>query len=161
MKAIAIPKTTPQRYISFQHALNLRLPGEYTGDWHPISAFFDENETRTAPIAGKGGTVDTTPSLGDRGIRDMSSILATQDILPVSGPVYVANHYRAIADIAMLELHDGIIPTIANSKTINQWLDTEEQIQQLVTEYLLPLRTQLNAAHQQVFDKWIATVQFD
>lgn len=162
MQAIAIPKTSPRRYISFQHALNLRAEGEYTGDWHPMSAFFDEGEQhRSAPIAGEGGTVDTTPSLGERGIRDMANILAAQDILPASGPVYVANHYRAIADLAMLELRDGVVPTVANSSTINQWLDTEEQVHHLITEYLVPLRSQLNDVAYHTYEQWMQTVQYE
>ncbi|PZD70280.1 hypothetical protein C1752_14785 [Acaryochloris thomasi RCC1774] len=164
MHPIAIPQTSPDRYISFKHALNLRLPDEDTGEWHFLSAFFDEGEftsSRSAPVAGAGGLVDTTPSLSDRGVREMSSILAAQEILPDDGPVYVANHYRAIADLSMLELKDCKVPTIANNRAINAWLDTEEQVNQLVTEYLIPLRSQLKKTNRQVFDQWIATVRYE
>jgi hypothetical protein len=164
MYPIKIPPTTPAQYISFKHALNLRCPGEDTGEWHFLSAFFYEENTsshRSAPIAGSDGLVDTTPTLGDKGIREMSAVLAAKQIQPFNGPVYVANHYRAIADLAMLQLTEGKAPTIANARAINQWLDTEEQVGQLVSDYLKPLRSQLDKASQKVFDEWIATIQYN
>lgn len=163
MRAIAIPETSPERYVSFQHALNLRFPDEDTGDWHFETAFFDEEgaERRTAPLAGRDGLIDTMPALGDMGVREMTAVLKRQRIINSDAPVWVANHYRAIADLAMLHLAKGKSPTIANVRAINAWLDTEEQIATLVEYYLKPLRSQLDAASQPVFDTWIATVHFE
>jgi hypothetical protein len=162
MYAIEIPLTSPQCYISFKHALNLRFPQEDTGEWHFLTAFFDDHEkSRSAPLAGAGEGVDTTPSLGDLGIREMSQILKAQQIMFTDTPVYVANHYRAIADLAMLQLLKGQMPTIATARAINQWLDTEEQINHLVNDYLMPLRSQLDKATKNIFDKWIVTVRYE
>lgn len=164
MQPISIPATTPIQYISFKHALNLRCPGEDTGEWHFLSAFFNDDDfitPRSAPIAGKDGLVDTTPSLGDKGIREMSAVLESSQVQPANGPVYVANHYRAITDLVMLQLKEGNTPTIANVRAINQWLDTEEQISHLVSDYLKPLGSQLDKPHQEIFDEWIVTVQYD
>jgi hypothetical protein len=62
MHAIEIPPTSPQCYISFKHALNLRFPQEDTGEWHFLTAFFDEKDkNRSAPLAGKGKSVNTIP----------------------------------------------------------------------------------------------------
>jgi len=58
MIPIEIPPTTPLSYVSFNRALNLRLPDEETGDWHFYSAFFcepDEMPTEKASLAGPGG----------------------------------------------------------------------------------------------------------
>jgi hypothetical protein len=102
MYAIEIPPTSPQCYISFKHALNLRFPQEDTGEWHFLTAFFDDTEkNRSAPLAGQGKSVNTIPSLGNLGIREMSQVLKAQQIVSDNVPVYVANHYREIADLAM------------------------------------------------------------
>lgn len=163
MHAIDIPKTSPERYISFKHALNLRAPEEDTGEWHFLTAFFDEDgaEQRTAPLAGQDGLVDTRPSLGEVGVRDMAGVLKRQGVTELTGPVYVANHYRAVADLAMLELSRGQTPTIANARAINAWFDMEDQISTLVESYLKPLRLQLNEVSQNVFEAWIATIHFE
>ena len=79
--SLRIPVTTPTRYVSFQAALNLRLPGEETGDWHYCSSFFTYAEyPHTIRLAGPSGRADTTSSLGSRGVRDMAHILANEVI---------------------------------------------------------------------------------
>jgi hypothetical protein len=162
MYAIEIPPTSLQCYISFKHALNLRFPQEDTGEWHFLTAFFDDKkESRSAPLAGKDKSVNTIPSLGDLGIREMSRILKAQQITSANVPVYVANHYRAIADLAMSQLLKGQMPTIATTQAINQWLDTEDQIKQLIINYLMPLRSQLDKATENIFDQWIRTVRYE
>jgi hypothetical protein len=162
MHAIEIPPTSLQCYISFKHALNLRFPQEDTGEWHFLTAFFDDKkENRSAPLAGLGKSVNTIPSLGDLGIREMSQVIKAQQITFSNAPVYVANHYRAIADLAMSQLLQGQMPSIATAQSINQWLDTEEQINQLVNNYLMPLRSQLNEDTKNIFDQWIITVRYE
>ena len=81
--------TTPTRYLSYLAALNLRLPGEDTGDWHgdiPFVASVDY--PRTLRPAGPGGWSDTTPSLGSKGVRDMAHLLEGKYIPPGCGPVW-------------------------------------------------------------------------
>jgi len=161
LRPIEIPPTTPESYVSFNRALNLRLPEEDTGDWHPITAFFchsEEYPRKRASLAGVGCPVDTTPSLGTKGVRDMSEILERQEIMDNSGPVWFANHFRAIADLAMLYLPTGLIAKAVSVQTINQWLDTEVQIQTLTSEYLSPLRDQINEAETDDFDRWLPTI---
>ena len=159
-----IPVTTPNRYVSFQAALNLRMPGEHTGDWHHHVALFTATDNpRDVSIAGQGCSTDTTPSLGNKGIRDMAEILAGYVIAEGSGPVWVANHYRAIVDYAMIDMELGNcppLPMLVPAETINQWLDTPEQIELLVEEYLKPFRNQLDAQQKRTFDKWIPTVVY-
>ena len=161
-RPVTVPQTSPTQYISFECALNLRCPDEDTGDWHFDTAWFDYpgGPHRTAPIAGPGGLVDTTPALGDRGVRDMADVLAAKRVRAGPGPVYVADHYRAIADIAMVELAKGRVPTVVTGDVINSWLDTEDQVERLKS-YLRPLRELLADAGRQAFDEWIGTVRFD
>jgi hypothetical protein len=165
-RPVVIPATQPDHYISFTHALNLRFPEEDTGDWHFEPAFFDHPDypprDRPISLAGIGEAVDTTSSLGTKGVRDMAKILIQSQIpIPPGQAVYVANHYRAIADLAMLELQKGHQPRITTNSTINSWLDTSAQIEQLKQEYLTPLRQQLSELSLAAFEDWILTVFFD
>lgn len=162
MQAISIPKTTPESYISFKYALNLRLVGEDTGDWHFRPMFFREgNPHHPALIAGKNCRVNTNPTLGQKGIREMSKILEQQNVLPAKKPVYVADHYRAISDLAMFQLIEGKVPTIATNGEINAWLDTAEQLNHLITEFLIPLHPQLSGAALGTYEQWIETIQYE
>ena len=159
---IAIPETSLSRYISFFQALNLRYRDENTGDWHFRDSFYQyAGDGRSALVAGEGCDVNTNQALGPRGVREMAEIVEAQNIRANIGPVYVANHYRAIVDLVVLELDKRRVPMIAGNSTINQWLDTEAQIQELRDAYLLSVRMQLDDDAREVFDQWIPTVCFD
>ena len=102
--AVRIPVTTPTRYLSYHAALNLRLLGEDTGDWHGSVPFVTlKDSPRTLTLAGLCGSTNTTPSLGSKGVRSMAHILEGECILPGSAPVWGAKHYRAIGDCALLD----------------------------------------------------------
>ena len=163
-RPVRVPVTSPTRYVSYQAALNLRLPGEHTGDWHQETSFFTtEDNPHTLILAGPGGWGDSTPSLGSKGVRDMAHILADWVIPPDCGPVWVANHYRAIADYVVLDTEDGRClrsPRYCPVFSINQWLDTEEQIEHLVEEYLKPLGEQFTPSARAIHDEWLPTVVF-
>lgn len=109
MLPVHIPETSPEHYISFIHALNLRYPYEDTGDWHFRPSFFIQDGVahKSTQIAGVNGCIDTTPSLKALGVREMSDILMSRGVVIKARPVYVANHYRALADLAMLDLIAG------------------------------------------------------
>ena len=161
--ASRVPVTTPTRYVSFRAALNLRLPGEHTGDLHRTVFFYTPADNPyTLKLAGPGGLCDSTPSLGSKGVRDMAGLLVVIDVIPEgAGPVWVANHYQAITDLVLGDVTDlrcTFIPRVAPVYTINQWLDTEEQIEHLVQEYLVPLTSQLPPKEREVHEKWLPTV---
>ena len=146
---VLILHTSPRRYVSFHRALNLRRPHELTGDWHALAAWFHADDApRTAALAGEGQRVDTTPALGARGV-------------PADGPVWVATHPRAIADLVALDLLEGRAPRIACVRQINAWLDTEAQLDDLRTRYLVPLRVQLHGRARAILDAWLPTVRFE
>ena len=157
---IRIPPTTPTSYISFVCALNLKLPGEFTGDWHFHTSFFCNPGQSSAPLAGPGGWVDTTPSLGTKGVREMGRVIAARKIKPYDGPVYVANHYRAIADMVMDDLLEGPLDCIFPACTINDYLNEEANIERLVNEYLKPMRGHLDQTRKAAFDRWLPTVVY-
>ena len=70
---IGIPETRPTCYISFFRALNLSLPDEATGGRHFHISFFGYTDGEVAELAGEGTEVDTTPSLGTLGVREMGT----------------------------------------------------------------------------------------
>lgn len=163
LQPIQIPATSPRRYVSFNRALNLREPGEDTGDWHFKVMFFCtiDEPPKIARLAGEGTEIDTTLSLGDRGVRDMSAELTRLRVTEENGPVYVANHYRAIADLALMELLRDRVPMTVTARCINQWLDTEDQIDKLLQDYLIPLGDQLDGVAREAYDAWLPTIKHE
>ena len=156
---IRIPATSPTSYISFKRALNLHLPGELTtGDWHFEPSFFGYPEPTYAPLAGRNGLVNTVPALGSLGVRDMGQHIADCGIKPFDGPVWVANHYRAIADIAMDRLLGPWPQEVLPACQIDGWLGSEEDFEILITDYLKPLRHLIRGTLRKVFDEWLPTV---
>lgn len=164
---ILIPATSPTSYISFRRALNLKVPGEHTGDRHFQDYFFGFVEPTVTPLAGPGGIVDSTPSLGTKGVRDMGRIIADRKIQPHNGPVYVANHYRALADIALdslmylpsAALREAEPRDILSAWDVNDMLNSEDsEIRHLIEEYLNPLRSQLEGLRRETYDRWLPTI---
>ena len=163
-RPLVIPHTTPKCYLSLKVALNLRLPGEVTGDWHFLTTFFspaDESQIK-ASLVGEGLEVDTTPSLGCRGVRDMADVLLGRKISTGNAePVWIANHFRAIADLAELALRSEYQPYTVTAHQINQWFDTKDQVENLVTNYLVPLRSQKKGSELAKWDAWLKTIRYN
>ena len=164
---ILIPTTSPTSYISFRRALNLSAPGEHTGGLHFEEYFFGFVEPTFTPLAGPGGMVDSTPSLGSKGVRDMGRIIADHEIQPYDGPVYVANHFRALADLALSsllhrpleELRELEPKSILSAWEVNDMLNFQEAaIDHLIKEYLKPLRCQLKRLRKDTYDRWLPTI---
>ena len=164
---ILIPPTSPTAYVSFRRALNLCLPGEWTGGLHFKDYYFGYVEPTVTPLAGPGGRVDSTPSLGSKGVRDMGRIIADHKIQPHNGPIYVANHYRALADIALSsltnrpveDLRDLEPQSVLSAWEVNDMLNSEDdEIRHLRDEYLKPLRSQLKGLRKETYDRWLPTI---
>ena len=163
LQPIAIPPTTPRRYLSFYQALNLRFLTEVTGDWHFMMVFYSPAGSPQVeiPLAGVGMPVDTTPVLGELGVRDMADVLVRQGILANnSHPVWAANHARAIADLAMEVIPAPYQPYTLTVNEVNQWLDTREQVDDLVQNYLIPLRQLKEGVDLAPYDDWLQTIHY-
>ena len=150
--------TSPSRYISFVRALNVRLPSEDTGDWH----FWREDFPFKVPLAGPDSEgLNSHSALGALGVRDMASVLARHNIGDGSVPIYVADHYRAIADIAARMIVKDLDERILTNRTINAWLDTEEQVETLRRDYLTPLGSMFSGDQAARFEAWLEGVFYE
>ncbi len=131
-----------------------------TGDWRFEVSFFGYPARSYARLAGRNGLVDTTLTLGSGGVRDMGHQIANRSIKPYDGPVWVANHYRAIADMAMSMLQGRCSAEVLPACQINDWMWTQEDIDVLVEDYLKPLRGQTRGPRREAFDQWLPTVVY-
>lgn len=97
----------------------------------------------------------------------MGTIIADHEIQPYNGPVYVANHYRALADIALSSLMNWPLqdlreieaPDILSAWEVNDLLHNDgDEIRHLIDEYLKPLRSQLKGLRKETYDKWLPMI---
>ena len=134
-----------------------------TGDWHFKVMFFcvKDEPRKKASLAGEGMPINSNDSLADLGIREMSKDLKREGVISHDAPVFVANHYRAIADIVMSEVQAKRFPKRATNRCINQWLDTEEQVDTLISEYLSHLPNQLEGSALSIFNDWFLGVRYE
>ncbi|WP_372574839.1 hypothetical protein [Ruegeria jejuensis] len=91
----------------------------------------------------------------------MADELAREKVRPNTGPVFVANHYRAIADLAIAEVQAGFFPRTVTVRCVNQWLDTREQIDTLKNEYLRHLPKQLSGTELAIYEDWLSTIRYE
>jgi len=75
--------------------------------------------------------------------------------------VWVANHYRAIADMAMDRLQNwSWSAETFPAHQIDEWLWSEEDFDILVGDYLKPMRAQIRGRIREAFDEWLPTVVY-
>jgi len=168
-RPLDIPPTSRERYISFFHALNLREPNEDTGDWHFQSLWYDKTDDPShSPIAlaGEGGClIDTNPILGNLGVREMGAIVFAQELTKMRQDIYVANHYRAVADLfaAALQRPRDIqaLKRKLPNREINAWFDTQDQIATLKASYLEPMIDYPGAAERGIVREWLDHINWD
>ncbi|MDR2091655.1 MAG: hypothetical protein LBP62_08455 [Clostridiales bacterium] len=122
MYKLTIPKTTMQTYISGTQALN--VPDETSGDWHFYTVWFSPFE-ETVTLYGEGQERNTNEIYGTFGIYDKKAVLERYGISSETPEVYVANHYRAILDLAYCcAKRKRMNPVIGGTM---DYFDTEEQ----------------------------------
>lgn len=153
-----IPFTTKTQYITGLPALNLPAPEDTTGDSHFLSVFFDSNKTGKKldlQVAGDGQDLNTNHIYGSYGIHECSAAMKKRRLqLPREmTAAYVANHYRAILDLAYesLNKHQTILGLTGVTE---EWLDTEEQ-KVLVLEKALEMLPFLNEQQSEALLAWI------
>lgn len=168
-RPLDIPPTSSERYISFFHALNLREPNEDTGDWHFKALWYDmadDPSHRQIALAGEGGCrINTNPILGNLGVREMGSIVLAQKLTETRQDVYVANHYRAVADLfaGTLQRPRDIraLKRQLTNREINAWFDTKDQIATLKAHYLEPMIDYSGATERATVREWLDHICWD
>ena len=90
----------------------------------------------------------------------MARYIANCGIKPYDGPVWVANQYRAIADIAMHQLLGQCPEDVLPACQIDDWVWTEENFETVVGDYLNPLRGLARGVLREAFDAWLPTVVY-
>ncbi len=102
-----IPPTSVAHYLTGYTALNIPSP-EGTGDWHTETVFRGAFGHRPGPfhVAGRNYP-GSTPWLGAEGVFDCRERLIEFGFPVPEGPVWAADHYRAIADHVLSYVRDG------------------------------------------------------
>jgi hypothetical protein len=114
-ETLTIPPTTPRRYISGIAALNVG-----TGDWHSEQVLHRRPaRTPRTFLVGEGADFDTIPLLGDTGIYDCAPLLDRMGVPRPSGPVWAADHARAIADLVIVAVAFGDDPSFV---ALDDWM---------------------------------------
>jgi len=100
-------ETTPRRYISGIVALNLPTSLD-SGDWHTVEMLSALKRGARIPLrlAGENTEFDGFGCFGSEGVIEASGVIKNLGET-VQGPVYVATHPRAVADMLMFRLPGG------------------------------------------------------
>ncbi|MGO3987224.1 hypothetical protein ABI582_22970 [Pseudomonas sp. SAS7] len=92
-------RVTQEHYITGKAAINFYWPGTTTGDWHRLS-FWDKGASRVRVALAGIHYPDTSLYLGSHGVVSASRELKQQG-WTIHHEVYMADHFRAAADMAI------------------------------------------------------------
>ncbi|QSA99351.1 hypothetical protein JWZ97_19840 (plasmid) [Methylococcus sp. EFPC2] len=127
---MALPATTRSRYLTAETALNIPTP-EGTGDWHFAETFEGYGGRRPGRFCVAGvDTLDTTLWLGQEGLFDARSRLEPYGLHLPPGPVYAADHYRALADRVITAVVAG--EAFEDCLLLEDWLPEAEEQERLM-----------------------------
>lgn len=93
-----LKRVSHQHYITAKAAINASYSGSSTGGWHFLSYFDRESGAAKVSLTGIHYP-DTTAYFGDLGIIDVTSQLAERGWSAEGRRMYMADHYRAAADM--------------------------------------------------------------
>ncbi|QJX01501.1 hypothetical protein HML84_00995 [Alcanivorax sp. IO_7] len=147
--AEALGETTPRRYISGMVALNLPTSPD-SGDWHTVEMLRALRRGARIPLClvGEETSFDSFDYFGGDGIIDASQVVAGLGET-VEGPVHVATHARAIADMLISRLPEGW-HGVAHLE-LDAWLP--EPGKQSVVNLLLKARNRLDNENVEVLER--------
>jgi hypothetical protein len=102
---------SPDSYLTGMLALNIPSPdGALTGDWHKGDAIMTADASSLDVFrAGGERFPDTSSFFGSDGIYDYAPTLRKRGFEP-TGPVFMANHFRAIVDLVITWYLRGTVP---------------------------------------------------
>jgi hypothetical protein len=97
---ILISNAFPARTTSLKAAINYPHAGSTTGGWHFLSYFDRDSGVAKVSLAGTHYP-DTTDFFGDAGVIDVTDELAMLGWSEGGKRLFMADHYRAAADMVM------------------------------------------------------------
>ena len=148
-----LKRVSHQHYITGKAAINFPYPGSTTGGWHFLSYFDRESGVAKVSLAGIHYP-DTTAYFGDIGITDVIDQLAERGWSAEGRRLYMANHYRAAADMIV---RWALSESIHCSVKIDDWFPSRTERQRLL-EILDTGRSKLSEAGRlQKVEAWLRT----
>lgn len=95
-----LKRVSREHYITGKAAINFPHPESTTGGWHFLSYFDRDSGVAKVSLAGIHYP-DTTDFFGDAGVIDVTDELAMRGWSEDGKRLFMADHYRAAADMAM------------------------------------------------------------
>lgn len=142
-------RVSREHYITGKAAINFHWPGTTTGGWHRL-AYWDSAAGKVKVGLAGIHYPDTSSYLGDVGIISARAALKRQG-WPVDGEVYMANHFRAAADLVLAW-------ALGQSEHCNvelaDWF-VEEQDLNAIVDLLTCALGKLDAAPQARVEHWL------
>ncbi len=93
-------RVSREHYITGKAAINFPFPGVTTGGWHFLSYWDREAGVAKVSLAGIHYP-DTSAFFGDLGVAEVTQMLVRLGWLVEGRHVYIADHYRAAADMVV------------------------------------------------------------
>ncbi|PRW86219.1 hypothetical protein C7A11_20755 [Pseudomonas simiae] len=121
-------RVSHQHYITGKAAINFPHLGSTTGGWHYLSYFDRESGVAKVSLAGIHYP-DTTAYFGDLGINDVTDQLAERGWSAEGRRLYMADHYRAAADMIV---RWSLSESIHCSVEIDDWFPSKPERQRLL-----------------------------
>lgn len=123
-----LKRVSHQHYITGKAAINFPHPGSTTGGWHFLSYFNRDSGVAKVSLAGIHYP-ETTVYFGDLGIIDVTDELAERGWSAEGRRLFMADHYRAAADMIVKWVLSG---SIHCNVEIAEWFPSHEDQQELL-----------------------------
>lgn len=147
-----LKRVSREHYITGKAAINFPHAGSTTGGWHFLSYFDRDSGVAKVSLAGIHYP-DTTDFFGDAGVIDVTDELAMRGRSEDGKRLFMADHYRAAADMAMKWV-------LSDSKHCNvevaDWFLSYETKQRLF-EILNSGKTKLLDLKLQKMEAWLSS----
>jgi len=147
-----LKRVSREHYITGKAAINFPHAGSTTGGWHFLSYFDRDSGVAKVSLTGIHYP-DTTDFFGDAGVIDVTDELAMRGWSEDGKRLFMADHYRAAADMAMKWV-------LSDSKHCNvevaDWFLSYETKQRLF-EILNSGKTKLLDLKLQKMEAWLSS----
>lgn len=148
-----LSRVTREHYITGKAAINFPLPGVTTGGWHFLSYWDRDAGVAKVSLAGVHFP-DTMEFFGNAGIVEVSQVLVRLGWLVQGTDVFIADHYRAAADMVV---RWALSESTRCNVEIDEWFPDDDDKRRFV-DLLLGARPRLGELGRlQKVDAWLRT----